>query len=118
MKDLFGIGAYLAIWIVLGCVALAIASFPYMWFDAFLKEEQAHEEKRQKWIAEGVLKPKEPDSKIIKLINSVLSNKFTEFVFLWVPYLTVQIVWVRLVWSIFNDHFMNSIIHNFFGFMG
>lgn len=118
MKDLFGIVAYLAVWMALGCVALAVALFPLLWFEAYMRENEAHELKRQEWIEEGSFRPKEPDSKIIKLVNSVLSNKLTEVVFAWVPYLTVQIVWVRIVWSVFNDHLMNSIIHRFFGFMG
>ena len=82
-------------------IVLIAAVFPYLWFKDYLHlqevEKQEIEERRSQEIVNG------GESKSRFQGFRTVSEQVALFAFNWLPFLAVEIIWVRFIWRIVMD---------------
>jgi len=82
-------------------IVLILAVFPYVWFKDYLHMQQVSEQKRKEMFSQEFLNRGKSKSRFPRMYT--ISEQLVLFVFNWLPFLAVEIVWVRYVWRIVMD---------------
>ena len=82
-------------------IVAMLAVFPYLWFKAYLLVEKNQEIERKEKLGQDFLKKQKVQSKYPKLKE--ISERFLIIAFTWIPFLTIEILWLRTVWHFVMD---------------
>jgi len=84
-----------------------LAVVPYLWFKDYLYMEKTREKERKEMFSEEFLNRGKLKSRFPRL-HTTFEQVFL-FVFTWLPFLTIEILWIRQVWRIVMDVIMPRI---------
>ena len=78
-----------------------LAIFPYLWFKDYLHMEKVRKQNRKEMFGEEFLNRGKSKSRYPRL--HTISEKGLIFIFVWLPFLTIEILWLRYVWRLVID---------------
>jgi len=80
---------------------VVLAIFPYIWFQGYLDMQKVREQKTKEIFGKEFLNKGELKSRHPRL--RAISEQVLLFIFNWLPFLIIEIIWVRYIYSIVID---------------